>query len=268
MLFIIATLKEREGKKWVNRGYKIIDSETGKYRLLSEETVRKEKLVLANAEFKDGQLVGTQGDLDRYTKLNVYDGEVIGPCRIVILGLDTEGNYLCVTGAYQESYLIRPLSKSMLKRTIWNFLVDDSSPVANAKVMDSQNFKTLSIKPIKGSFEIIKKSYKFIQKDFDFGNKAGSYTSKWMVRIVRRGEPYGKEYSMINTGKPLVEFYDLEQDKDSFPIGQFVSSYYVDTLLDGNSGLDLMGYVDKWKINSNCMKEVRDWISSLNLKLI
>lgn len=70
---------------------------------------------------------------------------------------------------------------------------------------------------------------------------------KWRVHLVEPGEGYGEDnkviYSLENASKhgmdlPMVEFYDTSQDPDSFPGGQFVSRYYVSTML----GMDRYGH--------------------------
>lgn len=69
-------------------------------------------------------------------------------------------------------------------------------------------------------------------------------TGKWRVHLVTPGAHYGLEGALTYTqedadrhgsGLPLVEFYDISQDPIIFPGGQFVSRYYMDTLL-GHDG--------------------------------
>ena len=90
------------------------------------------------------------------------------------------------------------------------------------------------------------------------------------VRILSRGDRYGLNDKLVyGEEKPQVEFYDLHSaNKKGFgPNGQFVSRYYLSTLLgldkyggppvlDGE-GLDLMGYEPVWKIPGKSMDRVR-----------
>ena len=44
-------------------------------------------------------------------------------------------------------------------------------------------------------------------------------------------------------------------------MGQFVSRYYISTIMDGKGGgINLMGYEPKWQIESLAMDSVRDYI--------
>lgn len=61
------------------------------------------------------------------------------------------------------------------------------------------------------------------------------------------------------TRRPLVEFYDSRFPHT--PDGQFVSRYYLDTLLSGReTGLDLQGDVPAWAIDDAGMNVVRHWL--------
>lgn len=74
------------------------------------------------------------------------------------------------------------------------------------------------------------------------------YSEHWVTRIVF-------ETGRYNTDEPIVEFYSIGR------FGQFVSSYYVSTLLeDWGRGLDLMGYEPHWKIEAEYMDEIREWM--------
>jgi hypothetical protein len=61
------------------------------------------------------------------------------------------------------------------------------------------------------------------------------------------------------TRRPLVEFYDTRFPQT--PDGQFVSRYYLDTLLTGRqTGLNLQGDVPAWSIDDAGMTVVRRWL--------
>jgi hypothetical protein len=87
------------------------------------------------------------------------------------------------------------------------------------------------------------------------------------VTIVREGELYGRNFVLTHdSSDPLVEFYDLRYPfallkPDADTSGQFVSRYYLKTLLEhGDAGLDLDGGVRDWKIDAAAMAEVIDWL--------
>lgn len=97
-----------------------------------------------------------------------------------------------------------------------------------------------------------------------------------MARVLFQGDPYGLSFCLRHTGKPVVEFYDVEHDHTRYSLadhddavragapmlGQFVSRYYIETLLEGEQdrGLCLHGGVPKWNISAECMNEIRAWL--------
>lgn len=122
-------------------------------------------------------------------------------------------------------------------------------------------------------------------------------TGKWRVHLVQEGERYGATGSLVygdaissgypdagehyndcqrhGHGLPLVEFYDVSQDPAKFPGGQFVSRYYMSTLLGlddardalthiiGNgSSLSLDGGIPAWTVRGGDLKRVSDWLDA------
>jgi len=97
-----------------------------------------------------------------------------------------------------------------------------------------------------------------------------------MVRIVEQGEGYGQynaqrgEYALTNNNpEPLVEFYDLDFFCDRAPyVGQFVSRYYMSTLLERDTGgLCLDGGEAKWNLNESEMNEVRRFLRAAEAQI-
>ena len=90
--------------------------------------------------------------------------------------------------------------------------------------------------------------------------------SKFNVRVVNKGDKYGRDFCLTNEGKPLVEFYDARYPHTEF--GQFVSRYYVETILgdDGygpkDSGLSLDGGIPEWTVSAEDMATVRDYLKA------
>ena len=80
----------------------------------------------------------------------------------------------------------------------------------------------------------------------------------WAVRIVENGDKYGLDDCMDNDGTPFVEFYDTRYEHTD--LGQFVSRYFIDTMTEGEGGLNLYGGVPSRNINEPCMNRIRDWL--------
>lgn len=100
--------------------------------------------------------------------------------------------------------------------------------------------------------------------------KITSNNIPFLLNIVEKGENYGLDNCLTHEKvDPLVEFYD--QRYMHTPLGQFVSRYYMSTLLekkDQHVGLDLDGGVPDWKVNAEQMKIVRDWLSHENTPFV
>jgi hypothetical protein len=77
-------------------------------------------------------------------------------------------------------------------------------------------------------------------------------------RVVLLLDGQSINYPAASDDKPLVEFYDTRFRHK--PEGQFVSRYYLDTLLSGaETGLNLAGGVPDWSIDKPGMDVVRRW---------
>ena len=91
---------------------------------------------------------------------------------------------------------------------------------------------------------------------------------KFNVRVVNKGEKYGCDFCLTHDGdKPLVEFYDARYPHTEF--GQFVSRYYVETILgdDGygpkDGGLSLYGGIPEWTVSAKDMDTVRNFLKEV-----
>lgn len=100
--------------------------------------------------------------------------------------------------------------------------------------------------------------------------KITSNNIPFLVNIVEAGENYGLNNCLVHEkADSLVEFYD--QRHMHTPLGQFVSRYYMSTMLDKRSqdkGLNLEGSVPEWQINKEEMIIIKDWLSSENTPFI
>ena len=90
--------------------------------------------------------------------------------------------------------------------------------------------------------------------------------SKFNVRVVNYGDKYGRDFCLTHDQqKPLVEFYDSRYPHTEF--GQFVSRYYVETILgedkwgraEGGLCLD-GGNADSWTVSAEDMDIVRSYL--------
>lgn len=81
-----------------------------------------------------------------------------------------------------------------------------------------------------------------------------------MVRIIRKGDRYGLN-NCLTHDKPdsIVEFYDTS-DKE-----QFVSRYYVSTILGIKDGVGLMldGGYSAWNLDGESVDSVKDWLKNI-----
>ena len=95
--------------------------------------------------------------------------------------------------------------------------------------------------------------------------------SKFNVRVINKGDKYGLDFCLThNEDKPLVEFYDSRYPHTEF--GQFVSRYYVDTILGkegyhgrSEGGLCLHGGIPEWSVSAEDMATVRAFLQEVTV---
>jgi hypothetical protein len=91
-----------------------------------------------------------------------------------------------------------------------------------------------------------------------------------LVRMVRKYDVFGMDGCLVHDeSDPLVEFYDRDHEFEGNPaniVGQFISRYYLSTLMSGDQsrGLCLDGGEPKWVIDGPTMQLIRERLSSLN----
>ena len=79
------------------------------------------------------------------------------------------------------------------------------------------------------------------------------------VRLVRQGEKYGRNDCLTHEHpEALVEFYDRRYPKFG-PLGQFVSRYYLSTLMAAQGGLNMQGGVSAWQMSASELEQVQGW---------
>lgn len=83
------------------------------------------------------------------------------------------------------------------------------------------------------------------------------------VRLVQKGTRYGLKHCLTHDkDEPMVEFYDadydFDRDDEGNVLGQFVTRYYLKTLLDKapGTGLCLDGGVPVWSIDARAFAAV------------
>jgi len=101
----------------------------------------------------------------------------------------------------------------------------------------------------------------------DYTNATTARIGPWTVRLVFKGERYGRDGVMLNEQTmPMVEFYDAEQDKAKFgPWGQFVNRYHITTLLSRKHpgmplALCLHAGIPRWTVSGEHMSLVERWL--------
>jgi len=79
---------------------------------------------------------------------------------------------------------------------------------------------------------------------------------------------YSKYFTELTTGRTwhvsvvekqkgkVIEFVDMKHE-------QFVSSYYVDTFMEIERGLDLHGGYPEWLLTDETVQEIQEWIGTL-----
>lgn len=104
-----------------------------------------------------------------------------------------------------------------------------------------------------------------------FHNDDEGVVNDWLCRVVykreRENSCLSPELAAKFEEKPIVEFYSLATH-------QFVSSYYIETILgkDGfgggyGHGLCLDGGVARWTMSVEAIDEVRDWCLAVEKEL-
>ena len=86
---------------------------------------------------------------------------------------------------------------------------------------------------------------------------------EFTLRIVWKGDSYGRDQSLRNHDRPIVEFHDSTYAGETFgPLGQFIGSYYMETLLDRDERHDLTLWtsVPEWTVPAAELNKAMAWI--------
>tara|TARA_R110000796_G_scaffold19029_9_gene57275 strand:+ start:1620 stop:1904 length:285 start_codon:yes stop_codon:yes gene_type:complete len=86
---------------------------------------------------------------------------------------------------------------------------------------------------------------------------------KFNVRLVNKNDKYGREWRLTHDeNDPMVEFYDSRCLDSSTGLGQFVSRYYVSTMMEVEDGLNLDCGIDGWEISGDGVEKVKEFIKN------
>ena len=87
---------------------------------------------------------------------------------------------------------------------------------------------------------------------------------RFNTKIINTGDRYGRADCLTNEGPPMIEFYDPRYQHT--PLGQFISRYYVSTILEPDTGgLALHGGVPEWTVTAADMAEIREWLRKIKV---
>lgn len=90
------------------------------------------------------------------------------------------------------------------------------------------------------------------------------------VRVIEQGERYGHEDAAVwQDAMPGVIFYDFRfaHYKTFGPMGQQVATYYLQTIIQGNDGLNLDLGIPAWQIDAKTMNDLRWWLEEQVVEL-
>lgn len=85
---------------------------------------------------------------------------------------------------------------------------------------------------------------------------------QFKVALLVPDDRWGKTFRTI-VNAPTLAFFDTSTSlsKKEYPSGQYISSYYLETLLSHNSGLILNAEVPDWKISASDINSIKEWAS-------
>lgn len=86
------------------------------------------------------------------------------------------------------------------------------------------------------------------------------------VKLYRKGDKWGLDNSLTwEENEPMLYFYDsryIEKFKNFGGLGQPVSYYYVNTIMESDSGIQLEGGVHSWYVTHKNIRDIQVWLKS------
>ncbi len=98
-----------------------------------------------------------------------------------------------------------------------------------------------------------------------YKNRYLTQDKQWYVVLLKPGDRFGRSLSTV-IDKPTVLFYDntsFKDKKQQYPLGQFVASYYLDTILGHTGQLCLNMEVPQWTVTPWDMDEIRAAVNKM-----
>lgn len=168
--------------------------------------------------------------------------------------------------------------------------VTSTTRAARPGELDGRDYHFLSVE----EFDRLVKNDGFIEhvsaRGAQYGLTKAELERIWKdgrVHLVMPGDHYGRgdvltyeqeDADRHGSGLPLVEFYDTSSDPVAFPGGQFVSRYYMDTLLGTDNlnlglpirdmqALSLDGGVPAWTVSGIDLSNVAAWLDGAHAHL-
>ena len=91
---------------------------------------------------------------------------------------------------------------------------------------------------------------------------------KWIVVLLRNGDRFGLSLSSRVTGDTVL-FYDtsVNWSKQEYPYGQYVSSYYLDSILEHEGKLKLQADIPSWAVSKEHMLKIKDWLKEVSVQI-
>jgi hypothetical protein len=88
------------------------------------------------------------------------------------------------------------------------------------------------------------------------------------VRIIQRGDKWGRDDCLTWDDEPAVELYDSRYNKGFGPRGQFITHYYIRTLIKhSNRALALALGIPEWTVTAEEMRDVLRYLRGFELEL-
>ena len=97
--------------------------------------------------------------------------------------------------------------------------------------------------------------------DYQLKTYTGSNPFYFRAVLLEKGELWGKTFSSV-IKESTVAFFDTSTSlsKHKYPSGQYIASYYAETLLSHHSALVLDTEVESWRLTPREMRELRVWL--------
>ncbi len=228
---------------------------------------KKNKGVITNFKFEPSSVTQlpitfTQGAQENYLYLNEFN-KVANYSKSIIYGKDTLGFYYIADIMYLMGRVPRVSIFRVSPYGVWMHVQGQTQKLVNASITKGKN---LIIKGVGSQIPVILDFSNTLKESFISNTYNTGLTHKWDVHVVFNND-FSARGCLINSKDsiPIVEFYDMDRQGDEYPNGQFVASYYANSLLSSyreGRGLDLCADISAWKINADLFEKIWVWLYS------